>query len=159
MGSVAHSVPVYRKSKGHITVINRIGYRHTIPGCPNCMHNSHAHILPTPHYTHIHIHTHTLTTNYRIFSARHDGRTIIASPSDQHAANSWDSAFRAKCQRFQRCEYTHTIISCCKRTCDRVCTYVYLQPIGRMVGTYGSEGTSLLDRSTSPGVDPATQQS
>ena len=43
--------------------------------------------------------------------------------------------------------------------CGLLVYMLYLQPIGRMVGTYGSEGTSLLDRSTPPGVDPATQQS
>ena len=43
-------------------------------------------------------------------------------------------------------------------TTNELC-YIHLQPTCRMVGTSGSDGTSLLDRSTPPGVDPASQQS
>ena len=77
------------------------------------MHNSHAHVLPTPHYTHIHIHTHThthtLTTNYmqtEFLAHAVMAEPLLPPPSDQHAANSWDSTFHTKCQHFQHCEYT-----------------------------------------------------
>ena len=55
--------------------------------------------------THTHLHSFfspPLEFQFIGENARSDGGAVVASPSDQHAADARNLAFRAECQRFRR---------------------------------------------------------